>query len=67
MPEFFPELIEFYSRPFATVKEINQAKIRGAMMADAVPKNRKSRIRENVALAVTVAIASLPLAAYLLS
>lgn len=67
MPEFYPDLVAFYRIPLATVKEINQAKIRGAMMADAVPKNRKSRLRENVALAVTVAIASLPLAAYLLS
>lgn len=67
MMEFYPDLVAFYRQPLATVKEINQAKIRGAMMADAVPKNRKSRLCENVALAVTVSIASLPLAAYLLS
>ena len=65
--EFYPDLVAFYRQPHATVNEINQAKIRGTMMADAVPKNRKSRLSENVALVATVAIASVPLAAYLLS
>ena len=65
MPEFYPDIAAFYAQPPATVKEAVQAKIRGNLMADANIRPTKSRTKENVATLGILAIASVPLIAYL--
>lgn len=48
MLEFYPDLVAFYRRPLATVNEINQARIRGTMMAESKPKAKKTGFWNNL-------------------
>lgn len=66
MLEFYPDLAAFYAQPKATVKEMVQARIRGNLMADANRRPSKSRLAENVAVFGLVALAAIPITAYLI-